>query len=126
MSEETIGVMGAGVMGSGIAQVLALAGHEVTCYDVAEEALGKGRDTVENGRFGLRGAIERGKATAEDVEATLARLRFSDDLDHVSRSDVIIEAVPERLDLKIRVFRDLDQRSPASTILPSNSSGFPI
>ena len=126
MSEGTVGVMGAGVMGSGIAQVLALAGHEVTCYDVAEEALAKGRETVENGRFGLRGAIERGKATAEQVDATLARLRFTSDLDDVSRSDVIIEAVPERLDLKIRVFRDLDQQAPESTILASNSSGFPI
>jgi 3-hydroxybutyryl-CoA dehydrogenase/3-hydroxyacyl-CoA dehydrogenase len=123
---ERIGVMGAGVMGSGIAQVMAIAGHEVVCYDVAAEALDKGRATVDTGRFGVRSAVDRGKLTAEEADATLARLTFTSDLDTVAATDVIIEAVPERLDLKIKVFRDLDRRAPAATILASNSSGFPI
>lgn len=123
---ERIGVMGAGVMGSGIAQVMAIAGHEVVCYDIAEEALDKGRATVDTGRFGVRGAVERGKLTAEEADATLARITFSTDLDQVAGTDVIIEAVPERLDVKITVFRDLDRRAPEGTILASNSSGFPI
>jgi 3-hydroxybutyryl-CoA dehydrogenase len=123
---ERIGVMGAGVMGSGIAQVMAIAGHEVICYDVAPEALDAGRATVDTGRFGVKSAVERGKLTAEEADATLARITFSADLDEVANTDVIIEAVPERIDLKITVFRDLDQRAPATTILASNSSGFPI
>jgi 3-hydroxyacyl-CoA dehydrogenase len=123
---ERIGVMGAGVMGSGIAQVMAIAGHEVVCYDVAEEALDKGRATVDTGRFGVKSAVERGKLKPDEADAALARITFSSDLDEVAATDVVIEAVPERLDLKIRVFRDLDQRSPKSTILASNSSGFPI
>lgn len=123
---ERIGVMGAGVMGSGIAQVMAIAGHEVTCYDIAEEALDKGRATVDTGRFGVRSAVERGKLTAEQAEATLARLTFTTDLDEVAATDVVIEAVPERLDLKVTVFRDLDRRAGEGTILASNSSGFPI
>lgn len=123
---ERIGVMGAGVMGSGIAQVMAIAGHEVVCYDIAEEALDKGRATVDTGRFGVRGAVERGKLTAEEADAALARLSFTTELDRVAATDVVIEAVPERLDLKVSVFRDLDRRAPEGTILASNSSGFPI
>jgi 3-hydroxybutyryl-CoA dehydrogenase len=123
---ETIGVMGAGVMGSGIAQVMAIAGHTVVCYDISAEALGAGRATIDTGRFGVRSAVERGKLTAEEADATIARVAFSDDLDQVASADVIIEAVPERLDLKITVFRDLDRRAPDTTILASNSSGFPI
>jgi 3-hydroxyacyl-CoA dehydrogenase len=126
MSDERIGVMGAGVMGAGIAQVLALAGHEVACYDVAAEALDRGRETVDGGRFGVRSAVERGKVTAAEAAAALSRLTFTTDIDEVARADLVIEAVPERLDLKIRVFRDLDQRAAAGTILASNSSGFPI
>jgi 3-hydroxybutyryl-CoA dehydrogenase/3-hydroxyacyl-CoA dehydrogenase len=113
-------------MGSGIAQVLAIAGHEVVCYDVAEEALEKGRATVDTGRFGVKGAVERGKLTAEEAEATLGRITFSDDFEQACATDVVIEAVPERLDLKITVFRDLDRACPERTILASNSSGFPI
>lgn len=126
MSTETIGVMGAGVMGSGIAQVMALAGHEVVCYDVADEALEKGRGIVDTGRFGVRSAVDGGKITSDEADAALARITFSSDLDQVAAADVIIEAVPERLDLKIRVFRDLDARAGEATILASNSSGFPI
>ncbi|HVM08262.1 MAG TPA: 3-hydroxyacyl-CoA dehydrogenase family protein [Acidimicrobiales bacterium] len=123
---ERIAVMGAGVMGAGIAQVMAIAGHDVVCYDIAEEALDKGRATVDTGRFGVKGAVERGKLSAADAEAALARIAFTSDLDAVAAADVVIEAVPERLELKIKVFRDLDRRCGEGTILASNSSGFPI
>ena len=123
---ETIGVMGAGVMGGGIAQVLAIAGHEVRCYDISADALAKTREGVDSGRFGVRGAVERGKLSAEEADAALARCTFTDDLDAMNDVDVVVEAVPERLDLKVSVFRDLDRRCKAGTILASNSSGFPI
>lgn len=118
--------MGAGVMGAGIAQVMAIGGHDVVCYDIAAEALTKGREGVDTGRFGVRGAVERGKLTAADADAALARLTFTDDLSRLHGVDLIIEAVPEQLDLKISVFRDLDKHCPDHTILASNSSGFPI
>lgn len=123
---ERIAVMGAGVMGSGIAQVMAIAGHDVVCYDVADEALDKGRATVDTGRFGLKGAVERGRLTAGEAEAALQRITFTTALDAIDDVDLVIEAVPERLDLKITVFRDLDRRCKPATILASNSSGFPI
>lgn len=113
-------------MGAGIAQVMAIAGHEVVCYDIDADALEKARVGVDTGRFGVRGAVERGKLTAAEADAALARLTFTDDLDAAAAVDVVIEAVPERLDLKIRVFRDLDRRCAPATLLVSNSSGFPI
>jgi 3-hydroxybutyryl-CoA dehydrogenase len=123
---ERIAVMGAGVMGAGIVQVMAIAGHDVVGYDVNADVLTKARDEVATGRFGVRGAVERGKLTSEQADIALTRMVFTDDLDAVSDADVVIEAVPERLDLKIEVFRDLDRRCKSSTILASNSSGFPI
>ena len=123
---ERIGVMGAGVMGSGIAQVMAVAGHPVVCYDPDPGARAKAATGVSTGRFGVRGAVERGKLAAEDADAALARISFTDDADAVAAVDVVIEAVPERLDLKVRLFRDLDARCAAGTVLASNSSGFPI
>lgn len=125
--DERIAVIGAGVMGAGIAQVMALAGHHTVCYDVSEAAVAAAPTIVESGRFGLRGAVERGKLSAAEVDEVLGRLDFTGDLDvAVAGADVVIEAVPERLDLKISVFRDLDERCAPSTVLASNSSGFPI
>lgn len=123
---ERIGVMGAGVMGAGIAQVMAVAGHDVVCYDIAPEALDAGRATVDTGRFGVRGSVERGKLTAQEADAALARIDFTNDVDALYGVDVVIEAIPERLDLKVSTFRDLDRNCAENTILASNSSGFPI
>lgn len=123
---ETIGILGAGVMGAGIAQVLALAGHEVRCYDVSADALARAHDVVTTGRFGVRRVVERGKVTEEDAATALDLISFTSDLDAVHDTDVVLEAVPERLDLKIKVFRELDRSCPERTILASNSSGFPI
>jgi 3-hydroxyacyl-CoA dehydrogenase len=123
---KTVGVLGAGVMGSGIAQVTAIAGFATVCYDVDADALTRADEHVTTGRFGLDGAVERGKLTRDEADAARARLTFTDSFDDAANTDVVIEAVPERLELKVRVFRDLDRIAPASTILASNTSGFPI
>ncbi len=121
-----IGVLGAGVMGSGIAQVCALAGDDVVCYDIATTALDEAREHVSTGRFGLDGAVTRAKVTREEADIAFARIAFSTDFKEAATTDLVIEAVPERLELKIRVFRDLDRVAPAATILASNTSGLPI
>jgi 3-hydroxyacyl-CoA dehydrogenase len=121
-----LGVLGAGVMGSGIAQVCALAGFEVACYDVAPAALEATRSHVTTGRFGLDGAVVRGKVTREQADDALARITFTASLETAAASDLVIEAVPERLELKVRVFRELDRLAPPATILASNTSGLPI
>jgi 3-hydroxybutyryl-CoA dehydrogenase len=121
-----IGVLGAGVMGSGIAQVTATAGYRTVCYDVDAAALAAGREHVTTGRYGLDRGVERGKLTRDDADAALARLTFSESFEAAAAADLVIEAVPERLDLKVRVFRDLDRMAREHTILASNTSGFPI
>ncbi|HZP28219.1 MAG TPA: 3-hydroxyacyl-CoA dehydrogenase family protein [Acidimicrobiia bacterium] len=126
MANLTIGVVGAGVMGSGIAQVTATAGYATTCVDVDPAALERARGHVTTGRYGFERAVERGKLTREEADAARARLVFSSSLADAATANVVIEAVPERLDLKIRLFRDLDRAAPPGTILASNTSGFSI
>lgn len=123
---ERIGVLGAGVMGSGIAQVLALAGHEVVCADVNEEALDKGRQALSSGRYGLKSAVERGLLSEAEGEAAAGRVSFGIGIAALGSVDLVIEAVPERLELKIEVFKELDSALPDHAILASNSSGLPI
>jgi 3-hydroxybutyryl-CoA dehydrogenase len=123
---KTVGVLGAGIMGSGIAQVTATSGYDTVCFDVDERALEAGREHVTGGRYGLERGVERGKVTREQADAALARLTFTGSFDDAAATDLVIEAVPERLELKVRVFRDLDRAAPDETILASNTSGFPI
>jgi len=126
MSDIRIGVIGAGVMGSGIAQVTATAGCPTVCYDIDADAVERAREHITTGRYGLERGVERGKLTRADADAALVRLELTTSFETVATTDVIIEAVPERFDLKIRVFRHLDRAAPEATILASNTSGFSI
>jgi 3-hydroxybutyryl-CoA dehydrogenase len=123
---QRIGVLGAGVMGSGIAQVTATAGYETVCYDVDAGALDAAREHVTTGRYGLERGVERGKVARDEADAALARLMFTESFEEAAATDLVVEAVPERLELKVRVFRDLDRAAPDTTILASNTSGFAI
>jgi 3-hydroxybutyryl-CoA dehydrogenase len=113
-------------MGGGIAQVCAIAGYDVVCYDVSPDALASAHEHATTGRFGLDGAVARDKLTRDEANAALARIAFSASFDEAANTDIVIEAIPERLDLKVGVFRDLDRASPPETILASNTSGLPI
>jgi 3-hydroxyacyl-CoA dehydrogenase len=126
MAELRVGVIGAGVMGSGIAQVCATAGCATTCYDLSHEALERARTATRSGRYGFERAVERGKLGREQAEAALARLAFTASFEEAAAADLVIECVPEDLALKIETFRALDAKAPASAILASNTSGFPI
>jgi len=127
MSEiQSIGVIGAGVMGGGIAQSCAVAGHRVVCTDVAAEALARGRQDALEGRFGIGGAVALGKLAGADADAARARITWTTDFAAAAACDLVIECVPERLDLKMRVFRQLDATAPPHAILASNTSGFPL
>ena len=121
-----IGVIGAGVMGAGIAQVTATAGYETVCYDIDAAALERGLEHVTTGRYGFERGVERGKLTREAADAARARLSFTASFEEAANVDLVVEAVPEKLELKQQVFRDLDAAAPAGTILASNTSGFPI
>lgn len=120
-------VVGAGLMGSGIAQVLAVAGCRVTLHDVRESQLAAARHEVEHGRYGLRAAVARGLLDSAGAQEALGRLSSTTDLALACRSTaLVVEAVPEDLGLKVRVFKELDRVAPAAAILTSNSGGLPI
>jgi 3-hydroxybutyryl-CoA dehydrogenase len=123
---KRIGVMGGGVMGGGIAQSAAAGGFEVIIRDLKDELNEKTRETMIEGRFGLRGAVERGKLTQEQFDATLARLSFTTNVEDLRDVDLIIEAIPEDLDLKKKVFSELDGLVKKDAVFATNTSGFAI
>ncbi len=123
---RSIGVVGAGVMGAGIAQTAAVAGFPVTCVDVDDSALAAARDAVVDGRFGLRRAVEHGRLRPDELVAAVERLHFAGDLAELAEADIVVEAVPEDLALKVRLFRQLDAAVKPGAVLATNSSGLPV
>ena len=120
-------VVGAGLMGAGIAQVLALGGLEVVMNDLSDESLDRAAKRIEHGRFGIRKGVEIGKVEPAAAEAALGRLSGTTDLpEAVADADLVIEAVFEDFQLKTRLFHQLDAAAPPHAILASNSSGFSI
>src|SRR5439155_4708085 len=101
-------------------------GYETVSYGIRADALERGEENVTTGRYGFGRGVERGTLSAERADAARARLSLASSLDAAARVDVVVEAVPEKLELKQQVFRDLDAIAPASTIFASNTSGFPI
>ncbi|MBK9033919.1 MAG: 3-hydroxyacyl-CoA dehydrogenase family protein [Myxococcales bacterium] len=119
-----IAVIGAGTMGHGIAHVAALAGHEVRLYDVTAAAAEAGRAKVV---ANLGKGVALGKLTGEAQDAALGRLTATGDLAAAAAEvDLVIEAVPEQLELKQRLFRELDQAAPAHALLASNTSSLSL
>lgn len=119
-----LAVVGAGLMGSGIAQVAATAGHEVVLRDVTEEAL-------ERGLAGIRTSLDRfaakGKLTADDAAAALGRIRTVTDLaEAATGADIVVEAVFEKIEVKHEVFRELDRVCKDGAVLATNTSAIPI
>ncbi|WP_249869352.1 3-hydroxybutyryl-CoA dehydrogenase [Oceanobacillus saliphilus] len=123
MTIKKVMVIGAGQMGSGIAQVCAQAGYEVLLHDMNEEALKKGLNDIEKR---LARNVEKGKIAEEDKSVTMSRLSPSSELKDAATCDLVIEAVVENMDVKEAVFRELDQVAPSHAILASNTSSLPI
>lgn len=116
---KLIGVVGAGQMGAGIAQVAAACGFSVLLVDRGFEQLVKAQAAI---RDSLSRLAKKGRLAEPEVEATLGRLEAATDLAALSRADYIIEAVPESEQLKCAVFRELDRLLPQDSILASNTS----
>jgi 3-hydroxyacyl-CoA dehydrogenase len=123
---KTIGIMGGGVMGGGIGQTLALAGYKVIIRDLTDELLEKTRSSIIDGRFGLKGGVERGKLTQEQMDAAVANLSYTTKVEDLRNVDLIIEAVPEDLELKRKVWAELDSLVKPGAIFATNTSGFAI
>jgi 3-hydroxybutyryl-CoA dehydrogenase len=118
-----VGVVGCGLMGSGIAQAAATAGFSTIVHDVSEPLLARGRAGILKS---LGRMVDREKITAEAREATLNHLCFVTDLSALRECDIVIEAVTEDLELKNRLWRELDKICPSATIFASNTSSLTI
>jgi 3-hydroxybutyryl-CoA dehydrogenase len=120
---EKIAVLGAGTMGAGIAQVVAQAGFETLVYDIKQEFIDAGLGRVKS--F-LKGSRERGRLSAEQEQAILDRLHTSTDLAATQGSALVIEAAPEKLELKRDLFKQLDAICAPETLLATNTSSFNV
>lgn len=121
---KTITVLGAGTMGHGIAHGAISAGYETRLYDVSDAQLAKARGQIE---AILKKSVELGKLAAAEVDPTLKRLTVSSDVKAaLEGAEFIIEAAPEKVDLKIKLFADIEAHAPASAVVASNTSALSI
>jgi 3-hydroxybutyryl-CoA dehydrogenase len=118
-----VGVVGLGTMGAGIAQISVTAGHETIGREVELSLAGRGRATIE--RYLARG-VEKGRMTAEDRDAALARLRLTTELDDLAACDLVIEAIAEDLESKRALFAELDRLTRPDAVLATNTSALSV
>ena len=118
-----VGVLGGGLMGSGIAQVSAMAGFDTVVREISDAIGAKSRAGIEKV---LAKGIERGKVTAEQRDSALGKLSFTTDLAQLASCDIVIEAVVEDLEMKNAMWKDLNEVCPADTIFASNTSSLTI
>ena len=121
---RTAAVIGAGTMGHGIAHAAALSGMATRLYDPSTDALAKARDRIE---AILRKAVDLGKATTSEADAALGRLRLEPNLAKALEGvDIVIEAAPERIDLKLGLMADIERLAPADAVVATNTSALSI
>ena len=120
---KKVGVIGCGIMGSGICEVIARSGGEVVYVEVDEERVAQGRSRIERS---TGTALERGKLSEGDREALLGRVTGTTALDDVADADLVIEAATEDLETKLQVFRRLDEMTRPEIVLATNTSSLPI
>ena len=123
MQIKTVGVVGAGQMGNGIAQVAAMSGLPVIMSDIKEEFVQRGLKTITKI---LSKNVDKGKMSPEDRDAVLGRIKTTINLQDMAAADVVIEAATENETLKFQIFRELDAICAPAAILASNTSSIPI
>jgi 3-hydroxybutyryl-CoA dehydrogenase len=123
MQVNKVGVIGAGTMGNGIAQICAAAGYDVVMRDVEEKFCERGMKTIGKN---LDRLVSRGKMTEDDKAALLGRIQTTTALDPLADVDIVIEAILEVVDIKLQLFRDLDQLCKDGAILATNTSSISV
>jgi enoyl-CoA hydratase/3-hydroxyacyl-CoA dehydrogenase len=121
---KKVAILGAGVMGHGIGQVIALAGYQVVIRDIAQEFLDNAAAGIKSS---LSRLVERGRLSQEDMDLTMSRIHYTLNIgEAVSDAQLIMEAIPERLDIKHKVWKDVASKAPSDAILASNTSSLSI
>lgn len=120
---RTIGVVGCGLMGSGIAEVVARAGQDVVVLETSEELLQRGRARIESS---TGKAVERGRLSSDERDAAMGRIRGTTEVEDLAGADLLIEAATEDHAIKVDLFRRLDEVTKPEVILASNTSSIPI
>ncbi len=120
---KTIGVCGAGTMGSGIAQVAAASGFNVILRDISDEALERGMNIIKKS---LGRIVKKGKMTQEEADAVISRIKTTKDLNDLKDADYVIEAVFEKMELKKELFGELDKITRPEVVLATNTSSLSI
>jgi 3-hydroxybutyryl-CoA dehydrogenase len=120
---ERLGVVGAGFMGTGIAESAAAAGIEVALYEPIEPQVAKSRERIATS---LERAVSGGKRSSDEAEALLARITWSHELDSVADAELVIEAVVEDTEVKVKTFAELDRILADDVVIASNTSSIPI
>jgi len=123
MDIKTFGVIGAGQMGNGIAQVAATSGINVIMNDINEKFVDKGLNNISKI---LAKNVEKNKITSEEKDAILARIKPSVDLKDMAQADFVVEAATENENIKFQIFKDLDSICPKHSVLSTNTSSIPI
>jgi 3-hydroxybutyryl-CoA dehydrogenase len=123
MNIKIFGVVGAGQMGSGIAQVAAASGFEVVLNDIKMEFVERGFAAIKKN---LRRSVEKGQMTDEEMNTVLERIRTSADINDMGSADVVVEAAIENESIKFQIFKDLDRICKSHAILATNTSSIPI
>ena len=123
MNIKTIGVVGAGTMGNGIAQVAAAAGYDVIMSDIDEKFVQGGIKSID--KF-LTKSVEKGKMTAEAKAAVLGKIKGTTKLEDMKDADFVVEVVPEIMDIKLKTFKALDEITKKDAILSTNTSSMSI
>jgi 3-hydroxybutyryl-CoA dehydrogenase len=121
---KNITVIGSGTMGNGIAHVFAMTGHHVSLVDISQEALDRGLATIGKN---LDRMVSKGSITEAGKSSTLANIKTHTDIQSgVANADLVVEAATENIELKLKIFRDIDAAAPANAILASNTSSISI
>ena len=123
MAIQTVGIIGAGTMGNGIAQACAVSGIDVVMVDISEAAVQKGLATVAGS---LDRLIKKEKITAADKDAALARIKTSTRYEDLQGAQLVIEAATENYDLKVKILKQLDEMLPPEVLIASNTSSISI